>query len=404
VSEQKASAAKEPPPAASNDEDGKSSTVAEAKPAETEKTDAKEKNEGPDEAVCRAFALGWQVSRLREHASTDSRIEPDPDGRLPGLSSLSGPEQTALGIAQVEAATHLVEDRLRAAGVATPSTTDVRRAFRHGSGGDVRTQVHVLHRRLLLTFTAADFRIGKAYGLGRTLADTCHSPRDLASLQHELQPYRLLNLQEWLADLHSAFPAHAARAVSLSLDQWRRWAEQPVFGRDPLDWSEHHEAVRRTLARQGHLWRALLSGEKAATDMLSPDDYLTAADGLLERTRVLVRSVLTRHPEITYGALFFVLLALFLLLFFDGTGKILAGLAAAAAALGITWKGVGGALASVGAKLEQPLWGAELDYATAAAITRLPGEAPVVIDRAQETATLPSGPPSTADAGPRPAS
>ena len=47
-----------------------------------------------------------------------------------------------------------------------------------------------LHRELLSTLTAADYRLGTAYGLGRALADTCRSPTDQASLAAEFAPHR----------------------------------------------------------------------------------------------------------------------------------------------------------------------------------------------------------------------
>src|SRR4051812_25261119 len=59
----------------------------------------------------------------------------------------------------------------------------------------------------------------------------------------------------------------------------------------------------------------------------------------------------------------------------DTTTSNIAAIAAFAASLGVTWKGVGGALAKAAAKLEEPLWGAALNIAIAEAITQLPGVA-----------------------------
>jgi hypothetical protein len=392
MSAQPGSSADKPAPSPGKANGGGTPAEDKTKPAPSErKDDAKEK--GPDEAVCRAFALGWQVSDLHQQASTDSRLEYEPTARLPGLSALSRAERTALGIAQVDAATNLLGDPLKATGIATPSTAELHRAFEHGTTAHVRGQVHLVHRRLLLTLTAADFRLGKAYGLGRALADTCRFPADLASLENEFEANRLLNLQEWLADLESAFPAHAARAVSISLDEWRQWAETQTFASEPVNWSAHHERLSRTLTRQGRLWRAVLSGEKSPTDMLSTDDYLTAADHLFERSSTLLKSVVARHRELTAAVIVLVVLAAYLLLHYSHSpGKELAGLAAAAGALGITWKGIGGLLKAGALRLEAPLWGAELDFAAAAAITRLPGQPVITIDHVRGTAMRPSGP------------
>jgi hypothetical protein len=50
-----------------------------------------------------------------------------------------------------------------------------------------------------------------------------------------------------------------------------------------------------------------------------------------------------------------------------GAGSILAG-------FGLTWRGVGRSLGGAAGKLEQPLWGAELDKAITQAITLLERE------------------------------
>jgi hypothetical protein len=42
-------------------------------------------------------------------------------------------------------------------------------------------------------------------------------------------------------------------------------------------------------------------------------------------------------------------------------------------AVGLTWKGLGGALGQLAGRLERPVWGAVLDEAIADAITLLPG-------------------------------
>ncbi|MGI9022045.1 MAG: hypothetical protein ACR2HV_02195 [Acidimicrobiales bacterium] len=49
-------------------------------------------------------------------------------------------------------------------------------------------------------------------------------------------------------------------------------------------------------------------------------------------------------------------------------------LAAAAGAVGISWKGVGGTLGKALARAETPLWDAQLDASIVIAATRLPQE------------------------------
>jgi hypothetical protein len=57
---------------------------------------------------------------------------------------------------------------------------------------------------------------------------------------------------------------------------------------------------------------------------------------------------------------------------FEGGGPLVGGVTSILAALGLTWKGVGGVLGQLAGKLEQPLWGAVLDDAIADAITLRP--------------------------------
>src|SRR5262249_46285301 len=149
--------------------------------------------------------------------------------------------------------------------------------------------------------------LGKAYGLGRALADTCRPGQEPADLQDSFDPYRLAQLRHDLDDLASVLPAHAAKAVGQSLTWWR----DAVF---MADHSETGQKRRRALVgvrtdapalrtragranpeistaspignmitlrdavhRQGELWRVVLTGEQRPQDMLAPGDYLNAA-------------------------------------------------------------------------------------------------------------------------------
>ncbi|MGI9022044.1 MAG: hypothetical protein ACR2HV_02190 [Acidimicrobiales bacterium] len=72
---------------------------------------------------------------------------------------------------------------------------------------------------------AADFRLGKAYGLGRALAETTMLPRAdrPETFLDAFHPFRLRHLETWLSDLKSAFPAHASEGVRGSLHRWASW-------------------------------------------------------------------------------------------------------------------------------------------------------------------------------------
>lgn len=329
---------------------------------------------GPDPDVSRAFALGWQVAQLHRRTSFPVAAVTGESRRLGGTASLSHQGQIELGLAQIDAALHLLGERLTSAGIEAPSMAELRKLAEADPEGALRRRVADLHAELLIKLTAADFRLGKAYGLGRALMDTCRSSETFEALSGELEFHRVGGMQETLVDLASAFPAHAARAVSLSLDDWRRWAEEPTAGSEALRWPAHAGAVQESILRQGHLWRALLSGEKQGTDMLGVDDYLWAADRLLVRTRTLTQYLVNRYRRLLVIVAVIVFSLLAALFMRDNPSAVLVSAGGALAALGLTWKGFGAALASVTARLDAPLWGVELDYAIAAAITRLPGQ------------------------------
>jgi hypothetical protein len=113
-----------------------------------------------------------------------------------------------------------------------------------------------------------------------------------------------------------------------------------------------------------------LAGDKKATELLEPQNYLDAAERLAGKFALTARSQLKKH---------IILVVLIVVLFVGGIALLLitpkhaggtaAGLSAVLAALGLTWKGVGGTLGVLAGKLEAPLWGAELDGAVTDAVT-----------------------------------
>ena len=369
-----------------------------------------------------AFALGWHMSELYErHLPPQKRKPPD----LPGVGSLNDKQRMALLVDQVTAGVEKLKDSVAQAGMDPIDLT--------GLKGLVQTQAQqdpilATHERLLAELTATDLRVGKAYGLGRALADGCREPTDLQTLADELAPFRIANLLGWLDDLATAFPPHAARSVSKSLTRWRdalypsdpasmpketRWERfrglPQHFGRpagapaaDPaVAQSAPATAVPalaidaqstvRTLRRQGDLWRALLSGEKQGTDMLEINNYVDAARQMASQTATIVRGVVRRMPLLAGFIVAFALAGVVLLS--QGSGsQLIGGVTSILVALGLTWKGLGGALGQLAGKLEQPLWGAVLDDAIADAITLLPDNDAEIAGRRALALALAAGP------------
>jgi hypothetical protein len=302
-----------------------------------------------DRRVMVAFSLGWQMAEVYR---PDRRSGSKPAARddLPGISRLSAAELQEMGLFQVQAGITKLRDSIGVAELEVPDAQlfaeEVRRL---GDPVEQREAVRDFHVRLLATLTAADFRLGKAYGLGRALADTTRLPPDWRA---ELDSHRVSALAGWIRELGSALPPHAAHPVAKSLQAWSGWAQ--TQGGDG-------GKTRGTLSTQGRLWRSLLSGEKQATGVLETSDYLRAGEGMLERSGALAWKFL-RHYWWLVLAVIALLGAGVWLIVGPGSG-FAAGLGGASifTSLGLSWKGIGSSLGAAGARIEEPLWQAELD-------------------------------------------
>src|SRR6185312_6358662 len=128
-----------------------------------------------DPNVSLAFVLGWQLSKLfRSELRDRSQRRP---GDLPGLDSLSNDERREISVNQVQGAIIRLQPAAQRAGLTLPmdELAAVKTAL---TSWDERGKpaVEALHLKLLTTLIAADFRLGKGYGLGRGLSDTCRKP------------------------------------------------------------------------------------------------------------------------------------------------------------------------------------------------------------------------------------
>ena len=313
----------------------------------------------PDARVSAAFALGWQVADLyRIEQGTGE--PPADDDDLPGLGRLSDSEYLELAGLQLKAGLAKVSDTIGRANLANPQLPKL-----DGAGADWRTAIRDFHVDLLQALTAADFRLGKAYGLGRSLADTCNgADTPEALITGRLREGRIQNICERLAELTTAFPPHAGHAVNLSLMAWKQWAAEKA----PTD----ADAALGAIRQEGRRWRALLSAEKLATDTLTTDDYLTAGERALDATGSLTRRFLVRFwvPVIVVATL--VGSGIAVMFAFGSAAAVVTGVGAILASLGLSWKGVGSSLGALAGRLEEPLWGSQLDHAIALHINKGP--------------------------------
>jgi hypothetical protein len=331
----------------------------------------------------KAFAVGWQVAQLyhspvHESPTGHGKLSP----RLPGRSALPEAEQSLLLARQVEGGIQALLMDLTGSPLAA-AIASAEGLLRGVPRIPVAVQQAIwdLHVEAFEALTVKDFQLGKAYGLGRALAETAIMAVDLPvserpPLYSELfSTGRLEQIAGWLSELKSSFEPHASYAVYGSLSRWAAWmdgADRPKFG-DP----------GAVLARQGHVWRSVLSGEKQATDLLKATDFLQAGIALLRRFSELSRRFFWSGYLILllviFGAVVAAVIGISDLSSVSQTSRLAAQLVVILGTLGVTTKGVTSTLGRIIAKAQGELWDSEIDESCAVAACRLPSG--VRIDR-----------------------
>ena len=256
-------------------------------------------------SITTALSVGWLLAELRTELGGDG-LERLPTGSLieetvPGSSGslLAAVPSATVRIRQIQAKLARLQDDLDQARVPKDDSEALTRLARLATAADVAGQatparsssraalaslVEDVTQDVLANLTAASTRLGRAFGLGFDLAKTCQlAPDAQRDTFIGLFGTRVVDVQEALADLASSLPEHASRGVSLSLAQWQHWAMNPTLSKRPVVWPQ--EGVADALARQGQVWRAILSGEKLGTDMLGTQDYFDALDVFAEKRR-----------------------------------------------------------------------------------------------------------------------
>ena len=316
-----------------------------------------------------AVALGWQVAQLF-HSPVHRGPAGDPSrgDHLPGRSEFPGASQSVWLGEQVQSQVQQLmasppQVLMGALANALAALTN-----RDRSRDATLDAVFTLHCRLLESLTVADVLLGKAYGLGRAIAETSLLPGNAITDEHRAAQFRamfeagrLITIKDWLADLKTLLPGHTAYAVSRSLHDWQRWVDSAP---DTADWAAARSAIRV----QGRLWRELLTGEKDARDILSLSDYLAAARrGTME---LIWRFwwVIAAAAILTGGVIY------------AGTSlhglpdlvRVVGSIAWLAGAAGLLAKGATAVLGQGLTRAEGWLWQTELDGSVALAATCLP--------------------------------
>jgi len=321
--------------------------------------------------VCAAVSLGWEMAKLY-HSPVHAGAAGDParGGRLPGISGFSGATRSKWLAEQIDA--NLTSLLPMPPGSVMAALGTVIGLF----GDDQRHRdetldaVFTLHCRLLEALTVADFRLGKAYGLGRALAETTLVPAaaeadDLAGAFGELLAAgRVATIKDWLVELKTMLPDHAAYAVSAGLTDWQQWVAAP---RVATDW----HGAQLEMRVQGQLWRGLITGEKAAADMLNLSGYLAAARQIAKRAVIAARWPILVAVVAAAG----VVITVLALPSVSPTARLAAALAWVGATLAAAFKASGSLLGSAVKGAEGWLWQTELDESVASVATRMPAPA-----------------------------
>lgn len=348
-------------------------------------------------AVPTAFDIGWLLADLRAGPATAERR----NGVGDPPSQLMAATPPDVEVDRISAKIGLLSPQTENLGVDKENIVLINNGLKtsHGDARNGALSPHAvdgLFATISATFTAASTRMGEALGLGFDLANTCRLPWEDVSTKNEkdskqtdkaanqskngtmakeaekafLQLFgaRVVKVQAALADLASSLPQHAARAVALSLAQWMYWAGKPELNKHAVAWPD--PAVAAALGRQGEVWRAVLAGEKRGQDMLSADDYFSVMGQL-------VKSQFRKRPWFWIGS--FALVLIFgigiALVSTQPTGpKIFGGVVALLSAAGISTASFKTLAGNLARDLESQVWGAELDFAIADAVTVPPGE------------------------------
>ena len=335
---------------------------------------AVERSDAPDVDVAVAIGLGWYLAAL-SHPGDVVQSAAAARGDLAGLAAVEEGQVLDYCESQVEVAFVRLQALVAKAGLKLPPLDALKECLKEQRR---RSEAGHVENRVAAVLGAADFKLGKAYGVGRALLNLTSRPAEGATLASHLTETRVAPVVAAIDDLSSVLAPHAGHSVRASIHQWRI----SVTGGSVVAPEQHETWL--ALARQGELWRALLAGEKSGLDMLEIEDYVDAAERLSKRMRTVVLRAVMKFPEVVILVLGLLAVGVAVLVVFrDSAAAIVAGAGTILASVGLTWRGAGRSLGGLASKLEQPLWGAELDVAITQAITLLAREDPKHRDTAR---------------------
>jgi hypothetical protein len=362
----------------------------------------------PSAEIAAAFGLGWHIAELKylepdkESATTvQSSATALPMELFPLVTDFDFDARTTLLLRQTDTDLKAINKSLAgdANEVELPSELPLNLALTGQKPLTVEDlkNVPTAQKVLLENLFAADYRLGKAYSIGATLGQIALRGKQLllkepapeketrpadkkddasaAPPQNELMVLfgddRVSTIVSQLKDLKTEFEDHASDSVSATLQDW-----SDTVG----TWSRLSGEARKTAAdsldQQGTAWRALLSGEKEATDYLHLTDYAKAIRDLLGQYAALARSAGLNQTTLVILGVMVVLVgggaAWLYTMSSQQVNAIYAALIGLLAAFGITGASIMASIRSALSTAENMLWETELSAATAEAIDKVP--------------------------------
>ncbi|WP_433264823.1 hypothetical protein ACQPWR_30860 [Micromonospora vinacea] len=335
-----------------------------------------------DERACivTALRLGWWMADAYhhgQHAEPRAFVEARPavpPAKLSNLTEMSVHRRMRMYLDGVDVALAQIADLTRHTGP-VPDTSAARALLPDLGQPDPTDPVPLLlalddlNVEVLRWAMAANHRVGLAYRLGRSVADTVRAG-DVAQLLRQFGG-RQVQISRWLDELASVLPPYSAAVVRRSMAAWASAVDRSGHG-DPTEPTP--AALSRALRGQGDLWRDVLTGGLHPRDLLDEEDYAVIAKNLIIRDRRLV-------AQAARGIFWPVLVPLLLVLFAvvgvsaaaaagSPTTRATVALVGLGAGLAAIWRSVSGPALAVAGEVNRPLLDSELTARMALRLNR----------------------------------
>ncbi|MGY4907986.1 hypothetical protein [Micromonospora aurantiaca (nom. illeg.)] len=325
-------------------------------------------------AVVTALRLGWSMADAYHHAQTADLTEdghrqvPAPP-KLSNLTELAGRHRLSMYLDGVDVALAQIAP-LTPPGRTVPSTAAARRIT--GAGADREPLLRALddlNIDVLRWTMATNHRVGVAYRLGRSLADTVR--RGDADQLAARFGGRHLQISRWLDELASVLPPYSAAVVRRSLAAWATAVGRATVG-DPGE--AGLAELARELRNQGDLWQDVLTGGLHPRDLLDEENWAVVARNVIIRDRKLVAQAARGIFWPVLAPLLLVLLAVVGVSAAAAAGSPTTRAAVALVGLGAgltaIWRSISTPTLSVAAEVNRPLLDSELVVQMTARIDR----------------------------------